>query len=61
MSDPTLRISFTGADGKAIAPAVDIRIQEGLSAKLAKMLVRELGQKKIAAALDAALPALGFK
>jgi hypothetical protein len=61
MSDPTLNIDFKDVTGKAIAPTISIRIQEGLSLKLAKMLVAELGTKKFKAALDAALPALGFK
>jgi hypothetical protein len=61
MSDPTLNIDFKDSTGKTIAPTVSLRIQEGLSPRLAKALIRELGHKKINAALDAALPALGFK
>lgn len=61
MSDPTLNITFNDSTGKTIAPTISIRIPEGVSAKLAKAVVDELGTKKFKATLEVALPALGFK
>jgi hypothetical protein len=61
MTDPILRIKFENADGKAVIPAIELRIPAEISPKLAKMLVLELVGKKIKAGLDEALKALGFK
>lgn len=60
MSDPVLRVALTDAAGKPLN-TFEIRIQEGLSPKLAKAIVGELMGKKLKPALEAALPALGFK
>lgn len=61
MSDTVLRIKLENGEGKAIGTPIEMRIAEGLSLRTAKLVVKELSVKRVLAALDAALPTLGFK
>lgn len=60
MSDPVLRLALTDGVNKPLG-TFEIRIQDGLSLKLAKAIVKEILPKKLDTSVEVALSALGFK